>query len=511
MPPSPERHSSASSLNDLESTATEETPLLRSEDPHQGDSWGAADLPENDALKNFERDDGGPLPERQILLLCYARMMEPIAFFSIFPFVAQMVQRNGHLPESDVGFYSGLIESLFSAAQMAVLIFWGRLADRVGRKPVLLCSLLGLTIGPVLFCMATSIPQMIVFRCLAGAFSGSDLTIRTMIAENSTPRTQAMAFSWFYIGSNLGLFVGPIVGGVLASPSTQYPGLFGGVEFFERHPYALPGFATGTISATGAIIVALFLDETLPRDGVHHAGHPGEQQAPARMPMRDIIRAPNVKLALSLYGHVMLLAFTFTAVLPVVLYTPASLGGLGFGPSLISLIMSVEAASQVSWLLLAFPVLQRRLGTKGVLRVCGIAYPFTFAGYILLNYLLREGSDAAIVWFWIACTVETLVGPGVAMAFTAVQLALNDVAPGPRVLGTLNAVALTLSSAIRSVAPGATTALYAVGVRDQVFGGHLIWVVLVPLAAALGIAVQWLPERRGSSAPADGDQDADAP
>ncbi|KAK1833445.1 peptide/nitrate transporter-like protein [Podospora conica] len=503
-PPSPERHSSASSLNDQESTATEQTPLLRTEDPHE-------DFPENDAPKNFKRDDGGSLPNRQILLLCYARMMEPIAFFSIFPFVAQMVQRNGHLPESDVGFYSGLIESVFSATQVAVLIFWGRLADRVGRKPVLLCSLLGLTIGPVLFCMATSIPQMIVFRCLAGAFSGSDLTIRTMIAENSTPRTQAMAFSWFYIGGNLGLFLGPIIGGVLASPCTQYPGLFGGIEFFERHPYALPGFATGTISAIGAIIVALFLDETLPRDGVHHARHPGEQQGPARMPMRDIIKAPNVKLALSLYGHVMLLAFAFTAILPVLLYTPVSLGGLGFGPSLISLLMTAEAASQVAWLLLAFPILQRRLGSKGVLRVCGIAYPFTLAVYILLNHLLRQGTDAAIVWFWIVITVDTLIGPGVAMAFTAVQLALNDAAPSPRVLGTLNAVALTLSSAIRSVAPAATTALYAVGVRDQIFGGNLIWVVLVPLAAALGVAVEWLPEKREPRAPTDGDRDADAP
>lgn len=489
---------------------TEETPLLGHGKSKPRDK-DLADPAGYDACRDpgrLEREK--PLPRGQVLLLCYARMMEPIAFFSIFPFIAQMVQRNGHLPESDVGFYSGLIESLFSAVQVLVLVFWGRLADRVGRKPVLLCSLAGLTVGPILFGLATTIPQMFAFRCLAGAFSGSDLIIRTMIAENSTAKTQAKAFSWFSIGGNLGIFLGPVIGGVLASPATQYPGLFDGLEFFERHPYALPGFATGAISATTAVIVALFLDETLQKEGTESesGGSFRGQQAPARMAVGELIRAPSVKIALSVYGHVMLLAFAFTAILPVVLYTPVRLGGLGFGPSLISLIMATEAASQALWLLLAFPALQRRIGAKGVMRACGIAYPFTFVGYILLNCLLREGSDTAIAWFWVLCATETLVAPGVAMSFTAAQLALNDVAPSPRVLGTLNAMALTISGIIRSVAPGAVSALYALGVRDQILKGYFIWAVLIPLAAGLGIAAKWLPEAKEPKTAAEGNQEA---
>jgi MFS family permease len=261
-------------------------------------------------------------------------MIEPIAFFSIFPFIAQMVQKNGRLPESDIGFYSGLIESLFSATQMVVLIFWSGLADQVGRKPVLLCSLVGLAIGPVLFCLATTIPEMIFFRCLAGMFSGSDLIIRTMIAENSTPKTQAKAFSWFSIGGNLGIFLGPVVGGALASPATQYPSLFGGMEFFEQHPYALPGLATGVISLTGALTVALFLKETLPEETARtqQDGRPSDQQPASGTSLSEIVKAPGVRIVLFLYGHIMLLAYAFTAILPILLYTPVNLGGLGFGP-----------------------------------------------------------------------------------------------------------------------------------------------------------------------------------
>lgn len=53
--------------------------------------------------------DDKPLPVLQICLLCYARAVEPIAFFSIFPFINQMIFERGNLQEADVGFYSGLI------------------------------------------------------------------------------------------------------------------------------------------------------------------------------------------------------------------------------------------------------------------------------------------------------------------------------------------------------------------------------------------------------------------
>ncbi|KAI5465393.1 major facilitator superfamily domain-containing protein [Mariannaea sp. PMI_226] len=441
--------------------------------------------------------DEVPLPKLQLFLLCYARMTEPIAFFCIFPFIAQMVQDNGHLPDTDVGFYSGLIESLFSATQMLVLVSWGRLADRIGRKPVLLYSLAGTAIGPALFGMSTSLWQMFLFRCLAGVFSGSSLIIRTMIAEISTTQTQARAFSWFAFFGNMGIFVGPILGGVLASPAEQYPGLFGRVRFFKDYPYALPGFVTGAIAATSLVACALLLDETLKKRRSHEDSTEAAQLVDLEPPMttRELIKAPGVGVVLWVYGHVMLLAFAFTALIPVVLFTPVSLGGAGLSTPQISIFMAIQGASQSAFMLLVFPALQKRWGTNGILRACGYVYPFFFIAYIVLNLLLRNGSDLAMAVFWVLGPAAAVLGPGVAMAFIATQLALNDVSPSPNVLGTLNAIALTLSSGIRSLVPGATTAVYAVGVRGQILGGHLVWVILVPVAAALTLATQYLPEK----------------
>ncbi|KAH7170132.1 major facilitator superfamily domain-containing protein [Dactylonectria macrodidyma] len=439
-------------------------------------------------------DGGKPLPKFQILLLCYARMAEPLAFFSIFPFIAQMVQRYGELPDSDVGFYSGLLESLFSATQMLVMVSWGHLADRIGRKPVLLYSLAGTTLTPALFGLSGSLTQMLAFRCFAGIFSGGNLIVRTMVAEHSTKETQARAYSWFAFSGNIGIFIGPLIGGVCADPAEQYPSVFGGVKFFEDYPYALPGFAIGAISATAFLTTALFMEETLkkPRESETEAQTAAPQPA---MSIWELIRAPGVGFVLCIFGFVGFLALAFTAILPVALFTRINLGGAGFTTTQISIFMAVQGASQAAWLLLAFPTLQHRYGTKGVLKVCGAVYPFFFISYIVINLLLRDGSRAAVAWLWIIGPIVAVLGPGVAMSFTGVQLALNDVAPSTSVVGTLNALALTLTAGIRSIVPGAATAIYAVGVRGQIFKGHMAWVILIPLAAAFGVACRYLPEK----------------
>lgn len=80
------------------------------------------------------------------------------------------------------------------------------------------------------------------------------------------------------------------------------------------------------------------------------------------------------------------------------------------------------------------------------------------------------------------------------MAFACVQLALNDVSPSKQVLGTVNALALTVNSGVRAVAPAAFTSLYAVGVKWGWADGHLAWFVLVAIALGLSWAAWNLPQ-----------------
>lgn len=149
---------------------------------------------------------------RQVVLLCFTALVEPVAFFTIFPFVNEMIHVQGGVPEQDVGFWAGLIESLFSLVQMAVMVFYGRLIDRIGRKPVLVFTLTGLAIAAALFGMAQSLAQMIALRALAGLFGGSVVTTRVMIMENCTKETQARVFSWYMFSRHMGALLGPLIG-----------------------------------------------------------------------------------------------------------------------------------------------------------------------------------------------------------------------------------------------------------------------------------------------------------
>jgi len=206
----------------------------------------------------------------------------------------------------------------------------------------------------------------------------------------------------------------------------------------------------------------------------------------------DIIKSPGVTNVLYIYGHIMLLALAFTAVTPVFWFTQPELGGLGFSPFLISVFLAAAGMSQAIWLLIAFPPLQHRFGTGGVLRGCSVVWPIMFILWPICNMFLRQKWKVA---FWVIMPINTVAGSGVAMAFTAVQLALNDVAPSPSTLGTLNALALTLVSGIRAVAPALFASIFATGARTQILNGYLVWVIMVLLALGYTVAVRWLPEK----------------
>ncbi|EME86364.1 uncharacterized protein MYCFIDRAFT_45398 [Pseudocercospora fijiensis CIRAD86] len=425
------------------------------------------------------------MPYAQIFLLCYASIAEPVAYFGIFPFINEMIERNGHLDEENVGFWSGMIESLFSLVQMVLMIFYGRLADRLGRKPILVWSLAGVSVTTALFGLSRTLWQMILLRCLAGTFAGSVVTMRTMISENTTKASQGRAFSWYMFARNLGIFIGPLIGGGLADPAEQFPNFFGDVQFFIDYPYALSTFCAGAICLTGTMTSLLFIKETLKRKDFAS----GQPEPP--MSTWAILNSPGVPIILYTFGHVMLLGLAYTAVAPVFQFTSVEKGGFAFPPYLISYFIAIGGASQALWMILAFPGLQRRFGTGSVLRGTAAAWPFFMGLYPILNEFLRNGWNAA---FWIVSITGVVLGSGVAMGFTCVQLCLNDIAPSHTVLATLNALALTVNSGIRAVAPALFTSIYAFGVKIQWADGHLCWFILIALAAALNIPLRFLPE-----------------
>jgi Na+/melibiose symporter-like transporter len=129
----------------------------------------------------------------------------------------------------------------------------------------------------------------------------------------------------------------------------------------------------------------------------------------------QLFKSPGVARVVLIYNYVMMLAFAFTAVNPVFLYTPISMGGVGFTPELIAAFTALAGASQAIWLLVVFPRLHKRVGTGKVLFYCACVWPAFFAGSVLFNTFLRFNLKAA---FWAVAPLTLVLGSGVAMAFS---------------------------------------------------------------------------------------------
>ncbi|KAK5709913.1 hypothetical protein LTR17_019361 [Elasticomyces elasticus] len=489
-------------------TVTESTPLLGAPESapeiihaSNGHTNSHTTKPTNDSQSNvsptedIEEEEERPMPYLQILILCFASLAEPVAYFAIFPFINEMIYRLGNIPETSVGFYGGLIESLFSLVQMALMIPYGRAADRYGRKPVLVFSLAGISVATALFGMSQTLWQMILARCFAGCFAGSVVTVRTMISENCTKRSQARAFSWYMFTKNFGIFVGPLIGGTLACPiNLAEAPAFCRSPFSTHFPYALASWTAGALCLVTTIFAQIFLVETLAtKKPKANDASPSTSGKPAPPPMTtwDVLRSPGVPMVLFIFGHTMLLALAYTAVSPVMEFTSISKGGFGFSDRMIAIFLAVAGMSQAVWMLGGFPPLQRWLGTGRLLRICVAFQPFFLASFPIFNELLRHGYDRV---FWIALWPVIIISSGVAMSFACVQLALNDISPSSTVLATVNALALTVNSGVRAFAPVAFTSLFAVGVKWGWADGHLIWLVLIVIALGLNVACWFLPK-----------------
>ncbi|POW17621.1 hypothetical protein PSTT_00416 [Puccinia striiformis] len=88
--------------------------------------------------------------------------------------------------------------------------------------------------------------------------------LQSVLAEITDETNKARAFSLIPMCNAVGIIIGPLIGGYLAKPATQYPEYFGKIEFLIDYPYFLPCFIAGMINLLAVIVGFFFLDETLP-------------------------------------------------------------------------------------------------------------------------------------------------------------------------------------------------------------------------------------------------------
>src|SRR5215212_11622638 len=113
----------------------------------------------------------------------------------------------------------------FTAAQLLSAPLWGRFSDKYGRRPALLIGLGAAAIAYVVFAFATSIWLLLLSRIVQGAGGGTVGVIQAYVADSVEPENRAKALGWLSAATNVGVAIGPALGGIALKFGRPGPGL----------------------------------------------------------------------------------------------------------------------------------------------------------------------------------------------------------------------------------------------------------------------------------------------
>lgn len=107
----------------------------------------------------------------------------------------------------------GLLMAVYSGAQFLFAPFWGQLSDRIGRRPIILVSLLGGGLSYILFAFATQLWVLYVARALAGFFGANISTAFAYMADITSEKDRSKGMGLIGAAFGLGFVIGPFLGG----------------------------------------------------------------------------------------------------------------------------------------------------------------------------------------------------------------------------------------------------------------------------------------------------------
>ncbi len=147
-----------------------------------------------------------------LLLFTAAALVETIFWGQMSAFTPLYLPQLG-VPLDDVARWTGLIAAATSAVGIPFLPFWGALADRYARQPIIIRSFAVYLVAGVLTLLARDLWLFALGRALMSLSLGNSGLMLTTLSERCPPRRVGLAFAIMNSASPVGVFLGPLVGG----------------------------------------------------------------------------------------------------------------------------------------------------------------------------------------------------------------------------------------------------------------------------------------------------------
>ncbi|KAF7964730.1 hypothetical protein HWV62_3520 [Athelia sp. TMB] len=342
------------------------------------------------------------------------------------------------------------------------VMYWSRLSDQVGRKPVLTTGLFGLSLSMICFGLSKTFWALLGSRCLAGALNGNIGVMKSMMAE-----------------------------------ITDSTNIAQGITSFKDAAPRIPDFEPHRICAPAGIMVVWIHHRTVtrqPRKAARDssaAESPVDQAepAPAPLPFRALL-TPPVVLTVSTYGLLAALDMALRGLLPVFYSTALDYGGLGLPPPAVGLVMGSFGLANGLFQAAFFARIVARAGVRRVLLGGVAAFVPLFAMFPLVHAVARRGAWPVA---WAGLALQFVFAISVDMSYGCIFIYLSAAAPNKHSRGATNGLAQTIVSVVRAIGPAASTSLFAASVKHNLLGGYAVYLVLMVLSGLSLIVVARMP------------------
>lgn len=189
--------------------------------------------------EKLSEDHSKKIGMKPLLLVFLTVFIDLVGFGLIIP-VLPTYARELHASDSTVG----VLMASYSAMQFLLTPFWGRLSDRVGRRPILLVSLFASCLGYMVWGFSSSLAMLFVARMVAGAGNANIAVAQAYVSDVTTLEDRARGMGMMGAAFGLGFVLGPAIGGFCAG-------------------FGLPmvGFVAAAFSFVDFVLTFLFLPE----------------------------------------------------------------------------------------------------------------------------------------------------------------------------------------------------------------------------------------------------------
>ena len=170
-----------------------------------------------------------------------------VGFGLIIPLLPFYAERFGASPQLVT-----ILMAVFSLMAMIAAPFWGRLSDRIGRRPVLMASMAAAALAYLWMGFASELWMLFAARAFAGICAGNIAAAQAYIADVTSPEKRARGMGLIGAAFGLGFIIGPALGGLVAGNDVATADL------------ETPGLIAAGLSAIAFLGVVLLLPESLP-------------------------------------------------------------------------------------------------------------------------------------------------------------------------------------------------------------------------------------------------------